>query len=328
MSSTLIQEIADKWNKDEKSYLELGEIVHAYIDSEISNYEIRPQTSFRTKDLLSIIKKVKKKQRSKTYDYDSLNDKLGIRIICTFIEEMKIVDEFMKKSFSIVSVEYKKDGLDFDKLSYISNHYDARLNLDIEKFKKYKQFENLVFEVQVRTLNQHAWSNAAHSLSYKQEANISPQLMRRIYRLLSLYEIADDEFSAVNNALLAEADNEVYSLLRQLEGKIYKFAKVDFDRETSLYALKILLNFFTSEERIEVQKGIVPFITENESKIESIFAENRTRFYEIPFLTQPEIFLIWYGIEKYFFSIDDSWDNHFDRTELDQIKAVWGKTIE
>jgi putative GTP pyrophosphokinase len=241
---------------------------------------------------------------------------------------MNKVDNFLKKYFIIKKAEYKSDTLDFDRLDYISNHYDATINPAIKPFTKYSCYGDMVFEIQVRTLNQHVWSNTAHTLSYKQEAEISPVLKRRIYRLLSLYELADDEFSAVNKALIEHPDNFVYSLLRKLESKIYKFAQVDYDRETSLYILRILLSYFTGEEKAVISSEIEQFISANELKIQNIFNENRSRFFEIPFLTQPEIFLVWYGLEKYLFSIEDNWQNNFDKTELEQIATLWGKTIE
>lgn len=323
-----IQEIAELWKKDEPKYKELGEIVASFIKSEIPAYEILPEVTHRPKGLLSIIKKIKKKQRVKEYSYNNLNDKLGIRIVCTFIEDLDKIDAFLKENFVIKNIEYKKETLDFDRLDYISNHYDACIKPSVKACKSLERYNDLVFEIQVRTLNQHAWSNTAHSLSYKQEAEIAPPLKRRVYRLLSLYEIADDEFSAVNKALLAHPDNRVYTLLRKLEGKIYKFAQVDFDRETSLYTLRILLNFLSEAEQQQLLKEIDEFIQVNEEKIQSIFAQNHIRFHEIPFLTQPEIFIVWYCLEKFFFSIDDNWENEFDRSELEQIQALWGKTID
>ncbi len=323
-----IKDIAASWEKDEPKFRKMGEIVSLFIKSNITECEILPEISFRTKELLSIIKKIKKKLKYKEYSYSHLNDKLGIRIICSFQEEMNLIDIFLKKYFSIVSTEYKKEELSFDTLGYISNHYDACINTNVAEFKKYSDYHNLVFEIQVRTLNQHAWSNIAHSLSYKQDSEIPPKLNRRVYRLLSLYEIADDEISAVNNALTSHPDSYIYSLLRKLEGKIYKFAKIDYDRDTSIIAIRNLMNYFSKDEQKIISLEIEQFIETNQQKIQRIFDENRIRFFEFPFLTQPEIFIVWFGVEKYSFSIDDNWANDFDYFELEHIKTLWGKTID
>ncbi len=322
-----IEEVVDKWEKDEPLYEELGAKVTEFLKKEIPSIEILPEVSYRTKDILSIVKKIKKKLKDKEYDYDKLNDKLGIRIICTFKDELDKLDEFLKNSFIVVNIDKKKDDLDFNRLDYLSNHYDLKIDTNLETFKDYKYLDNLVFEVQVRTLNQHAWSNAAHSLSYKQEAEISNPLKRRVYRLLSLYEIADDEFSAVNDSLIHQSDNYLYSLLRKLEGKIYKYAKVDFDRELAIYTLKILLTYFDEAIKQEISISIIDFINTNDTKIKRIFDQNKVRFHEIPLLTQPEVFIIWFANEKYPFNLDDNWGNDFDKSDLDQITTLWGGII-
>lgn len=323
-----IQEIADKWEIDKPQYSELGKLVYSFIKKEITAFEILPEISCRTKELLSIIKKIKKKNLKKEYDYSMLNDKLGIRIICTFKEDMDKVDTFIKNSFEVKNTEYKSEKLDFNRLDYISNHYDLTIKPSVPYFSKHTKYSNLVFEIQVRTLNQHAWSNTAHSLSYKQEAEIADGLKRRVYRLLSLYEIADDEFSSVNNALINHPDNLVYSLLRKIESKIYKYAQVDFDRELSLYFLRIFLGYFEEEDKRKLISEIDSFIVANDVKIKQIYEDNKARYYEIPVLTQPEIFVVWYAIENFFFSVDDNWRNDFDENELEQMQNLWGKTIE
>lgn len=325
---TDVQEIVDLWNEEQPKYESLGKSVCSFIKYKITDYELLPEIQFRTKELLSIIKKVKKKQTQKEYSYHHLKDKLGIRIICAFQEEMAVIDEFLRDYFTILDVEYKQENLDFDKLDYVSNHYDAKINLDINEFKKYSSLANYVFEIQVRTLNQHAWSNTAHSLSYKQEKDLPSNLKRKVYRLLSLYELADDEFSSVNKALKEYRDNHAYTLLRKLEGKFYKYAKIDFDREISLNTLDIVLGYYKNETFVnQVINEIDSFILNNEQKIKRLYDENRNRFYEILFLTQPEIFIIWYMLQNNPFTIQDNWANDFEEEDLEQIKTLWGNNL-
>jgi ppGpp synthetase/RelA/SpoT-type nucleotidyltranferase len=318
-----IQEIVESWKVDEPRYSELGKNIHKFLRSHITECEILPEIQVRPKELLSIIKKIKKNSAKRVYSYKDVNDKLGVRIICTFQEELDKIDGFIHKYFIIKKAEYKKADLDFDKLDYVSNHYDVLIKTDTSVFNKLIEFKDLLFEIQVRTLNQHAWSNAAHTLSYKQDAELASGMKRRVYRLLSLYEIADDEFSLVNNVLISNPDNPIYSMIRKLEGKIYKYAQVDYDRDLSIYVFRVLLSWLSSEQKINLISEVEEFI----KKIQVIFNENRIRFYELPFLTQPEIFLIWYCMEKYHFTIKDKWENNFDSFELEQISTLWGKQI-
>lgn len=317
--------ISEDWKNESKLYDQLGKRVVAYIKREITRHEILPEVTFRTKDLISIVKKIKKKNLEKTgYSLVDLKDKLGVRIICAFNTDLDVVDEFLKFHFEIEKAEYKKDALDFNKLDYTSNHYDVKIgNKKKLKFKEEK-IKDMIFEVQVRSLNQHAWSNTAHVLTYKRESDISDMLKRRVYRLLSLYEIADDEFSSVNRALYEQEDNLVYTLLRKLEGKIYKYAHIDFDRESSLTNISLIIKELPTKQKGRLIQEIESFIKINEKKIINIFKTNRHRFFRLPYITQPEIFIVWFCLANFPFKIEEIYTNEFDEEELEQIKAIWG----
>jgi len=322
-----IESLVAKWEQDEPHYRNLGELLLPKMKEAISDLEIFPDIQYRVKELLSIVRKIKKKNRNAKYSYSDLTDKLGFRIICAFTDEMELVDKFIISNFKVIKTDKKKDQLDHHTLDYISNHYDVQVLKNKWNSKLFKPFQDLTFEIQVKTLNQHTWSSTSHALSYKQEANLSPIYMRKIFRLLSLYEIADDEFMSVNNFLRNDESNLVYTLLRKIEGKIYKYAKVDFDRDTSLEALNILISYFKKDELTLIMKNIESFIESNHDRIKSIFQENRNRYHEMPIVTQPEIFLIWYALDNYPFSITDNWNNNFDPEELEQIMTLWGALI-
>jgi len=323
-----IQRILDNWEKDEPVFRQLGEDLASFIKLNITDYGIFPEISHRTKDLLSIVKKIKKKSKEKTYTYSDLKDKLGIRIICTYQEDLEKIDAFIQKNFKVLKAEFKKDFIDFDKLDYTSNHYDLSITKDFKELDKHPEYFDLVFEVQARTLNQHAWSNTAHSLAYKQETDIPGTVKRKIYRLLSLYEIADDEFSSVNIALGEGPDNFAYKLLRKLEAKTYSYARVDFDRSFALKNIKILLGFLNKDQKQNLDEKLDEFLSENHDQFKHIFDENRSRYYEIDILTQPDIFIIWFCLENFKFALTDNWHDEFDWIELEQAATLWGTSVE
>ncbi|HEY5590175.1 MAG TPA: hypothetical protein VIK55_04075 [Paludibacter sp.] len=313
-----IDAISKLWNIDEPKLNNLGQQIGSFLTRGLFTMELHPEISFRTKEIQSLIKKIQRKQKGKTYGYNDLRDKLGIRIICPFLSDLDTVDHFLKNNFVIRKEEKKKEKIDFNRLDYQSNHYDVSVKPELIPFD-----EEFIFEIQVRTMNQHAWANSAHILYYKQEIELSDEMKHKIYRLLSLYELADEEFAKVNEYLKARKDDLVYTLLRRLEGKLYKYAESDFDREISINNLTTILEFFNSEEQNRIDTEIESFIIENDSKIEHIFNDNRNRYAEIPLLTQPEIFVIWYSLQEFPFSVTDNWDNFYDREELEMIQTLW-----
>ncbi len=315
MSDTV--QIVNQWNIDEPKLKTLGERVVSFLKRELYKKELHPEISYRTKEIQSLIKKIQKKSKEKEYTYDDLRDKLGVRIICPFLSDLDVVDLLLKEFFVIRKEEKKKDNIDFNRLDYQSNHYDVSIKSGIIEYEDI----NFIFEIQVRTMNQHAWANSAHILYYKQDIELPDEMKHKIYRLLSLYELADEEFAKVNEYLKKHKEDLVYRLLRRLEGKIYKYALTDFDRELSLEQMPIILDFFTKEQQQRIDTDMESFIYKNDKKIQHIFDDNRRRYAELPFLTQPEIFVIFWGLDNSEFSITDNWC--FDEDELDSIQTLW-----
>ncbi|OAD91461.1 hypothetical protein A7A78_02905 [Aequorivita soesokkakensis] len=319
------EDIKQKWLKDQPLYEDLGKLVSIHLKHGLPKYEILPEISYRTKELLSIVKKIerKKKEKESSYTYDDLKDKLGVRVICSFSSDLEIVDKFLKEQYLIIKAEYKKDSLAFDKLDYTSNHYDIKINPKKLHLDFYESIKDFIFEIQVRSINQHAWSSSAHILTYKSEVKIPQPLQRRVYRLLSLYEIADDEFSSVNQLLKDSLNNLIYKFIRLLEGKVYKYAKVDFDRATSIYNFEKLLADFPENKKEYIFEKIEEFIKINDEKIKRIFEENEIRYHLIPLLTQPEIFLIFYMLENHEALLEKTFSNDLEYNELETIMGIW-----
>ncbi len=313
-------QIVEQWKNDEPKLRAFGQKVIDFLKERLYKEELYAEISFRVKEIQSIIKKIQKKSKiKKTYSYNDLTDKLGIRIICPFLSDLDIVDKILKEIFIIKKEEKKKDSIDFNKLDYQSNHYDVLIKPNLIDCNDC----SFIFEIQVRTMNQHAWANSAHILYYKQDIALSDEMKHKIYRLLSLYEIADEEFGKVNEYLKSCKNDLVYVLLKKLEGKIYKYALSDFDRELSIEQMRAILNFFNKEDQEKINSEIESFISNNDIKLQHIFDENRNRYAELPLLTQPEIFVIFWGLtNNRFHSIQDNWC--FDDDELESIQTLWG----
>jgi hypothetical protein len=57
------------------------------------------------------------------------------------------------------------------------------------------------FEIQVRSILQHAWAEIEHDLGYKSAVGLPGDVKRRFARVSSLLELADSEFSAIRQHL-------------------------------------------------------------------------------------------------------------------------------
>ena len=64
------------------------------------------------------------------------------------------------------------------------------------------------------------------------------------------------------------------------------------------------------------------------SNFVEVFNERKDEFKYNTFLSQPEILLIWYFIEKEEFKLTNEWQKYYDIEELKDLAIWWGKPID
>lgn len=129
-------------------------------------------------------------------EYQDLHDLLGVRIITYFEDEVDKIAHVLVPEFEVDqenSVD-KRATLDPDRFGYMSLHYVAKLSAKRSRLIEYKRFTGRAFELQIRSILQHAWAEIEHDLGYKTEGAIPRDVRRRFSRLSGLLELADDEF--------------------------------------------------------------------------------------------------------------------------------------
>ncbi len=312
-------EISKKYESDKKKFDRLGADIIKKLKNRICDLELFPEITYRVKETYSLLKKIFQKSKQHDYGYEDVKDKLGIRITCLFLTDVEIIGTILNEFFQIRNVEHKRQLTQFDHLDYQSDHYDVSILPDQFDFDELE----FVFEIQIRTINQNAWACASHHLYYKQDVELSHEMKRKIFRLLSLYEIADDELSKVNTYIKEQSSCVPFLVLSNLKGKFHKYAKVDYNQELALSQTTIILDFFDSTQQHAINENILSFIEQNNEKIIHIYKDNASRYSELLFLTQPEIFLIWYCLDKYKSQLEDNWGESFYEEDLTDVENLW-----
>ena len=139
--------------------------------------------------------------------YNSLldiTDILGVRIITFYLDDVDIVASAIERLFTVDwenSVDKRKIH-EIDSFGYLSLHYIC----SVPGFP-YR------FEIQMRTLLQHAWANMDHDTGYKSGVEIPKRYLRDMSRLAGMLELIDDEFSKIRNEL-ADYRRKVQALVR------------------------------------------------------------------------------------------------------------------
>jgi len=131
---------------------------------------------------------------------NEITDLTGIRVIALFEKEIHQISDIIKELFEIdyERSEDKSDLLEADKMGYKSIHYIAELSLDKIARTELENFAGLKFEIQIRSILQHAWAEIEHDRNYKFKGELPKNLQRRFYALAGMLEIADREFNTLS----------------------------------------------------------------------------------------------------------------------------------
>ena len=160
-------------------------------------------TTLRTasKSEASASKKIQKDGSKYTTLLD-LHDFLGIRITTYFVSQMDQVAALIEREFEIDSDRSsdKRSTTDPDRFGYVSLHYVIKLGPNRRDLGEWAPFKDMVAEIQIRTILQHAWAEIEHDLGYKAPDAIPDSIKRRFSRLAGLLELADDEFESLRDA--------------------------------------------------------------------------------------------------------------------------------
>jgi ppGpp synthetase/RelA/SpoT-type nucleotidyltranferase len=135
--------------------------------------------------------------------YGDLHDMLGVRVITYLASDVDRVVTVLRENFDVDekrSVD-KQAVLDPDQFGYVSYHLVVRLNPDRENLPEWAPYRDLYFEIQIRSILQHAWAEIEHDLGYKSTGGIPAHLRRRFARLAGLLETADSEFDVVTSEI-------------------------------------------------------------------------------------------------------------------------------
>ncbi|VVN29535.1 hypothetical protein PS664_04748 [Pseudomonas fluorescens] len=146
---------------------------------------------------------------------EEITDLSAARIITYLPGTISDVCSCIESEFSILEKIDKADELmDEGKFGYHSVHFLVTLSEERTRLSEYKRFTGLVFEIQVRTILQHAWAEMEHDIQYKSASVIPAVIRRRFIALAGMLEIADREFQALqedDQALRVQARKSVKS---------------------------------------------------------------------------------------------------------------------
>jgi GTP pyrophosphokinase len=153
---------------------------------------------------------------------DSLTDLLGLRVITYSAEDVDRVASVIAAQFTVDranSVD-KRASLDPDRFGYLSLHYVAQLNPSTTGNPEYQRYQDRKFEIQIRSILQHAWAEVEHDLGYKTEEGVPRQVRRKFALAAGLLETVDDLFISLRRELGVHQDQAMATVSGDLPGPV------------------------------------------------------------------------------------------------------------
>jgi putative GTP pyrophosphokinase len=176
----------------------LSAIVAAIVENSLRSESIdHLSVTHRTKTESGALEKISRK------DYDEpgrqLTDLSGIRIITYLEEHITQVSDLISRLFEIDAdnSQDRSKMLGYDRVGYRSTHFVCTLGAKRNALEEYKGLGDLRFEIQVRTVLQHAWAEMAHDWSFKFGIELPIKIQRKLNLMSGQLESLDNSFGEI-----------------------------------------------------------------------------------------------------------------------------------
>ncbi len=175
-------------------------IIAAFTHKFVSHHTIEA----RAKTVESFARKGSRPDKQGNPKYlDAINqitDLAAVRIIVYTLSDVELACKVVEELFEIdQKTNVGEERIEQGKFGYQSIHYLIRFTNARSTLIDFQIFQDLVCEIQVRTVLQHAWAEIEHDIQYKSSSDLPKSIERKFLSLAGLIEIADREFQSIQD---------------------------------------------------------------------------------------------------------------------------------
>jgi len=199
---SLKREIISEFVSKESNLREMGLSINALLTSLMRQTGIESNfISYRVKTKDSLDKKITSKNKYKKLS--EITDLVGFRIVAFYATDINAIAEMIDQEFVIDegnSID-KRKAIEPDRFGYMSLHYIVSLKKTRADLPEYINCKDFKFEIQIRTILQHAWAEIEHKLGYKSKSSMPGEIKRSLSILSGTLELIDNEFISIRDRL-------------------------------------------------------------------------------------------------------------------------------
>lgn len=318
----------EKWYSDNKDlYSACAITVQKLIDTLLSQegvpfhsiqYRIKTQDSFLAKC----------DNPKYTDPVNEITDVCGLRVITYTNKDVSRICEIIEQNFSVDKKNSinKAEQMHTNEVGYLSIHYIVGLSPSRKRLPEYRPYANIKFEIQVRTLLQHAWAEIEHDRSYKFSGELPAELKRRFYLVAGSLELMDREFDRLSEEI------DIYA--KEVQSKT---ATGNLDVAIDSTSLQEYLNIKLKDIPVEQRS----FSGGDKKLIQELTAFEITTLAQLDLLITPEIIALinsengvanYVGVLRLIMMVHDpvryfetAWQQHWtgmSRTAYESIKRI------
>ena len=177
-------------------------------------YDRNPIESIKTrvKSLDGIVRKVRRKNIPLTLSAieQNINDIAGIRVVCSFPEDIYLLADCLLQQDDIRLIE-QKDYIKHPKENgYRSLHLIVAVPIFLQNEKR-----EMKVEVQLRTIAMDFWASLEHKIYYKFEGNAPEYISKDLRECAEIVSMLDAKMLSLNEAILEAKAAQEAELLRE-----------------------------------------------------------------------------------------------------------------
>lgn len=128
--------------------------------------------------------------------FENLNDVAGIRVVCTFVDDIYEIARMLARQDDITVVEVKDYIKNPKENGYRSYHMIVEVPVFFSKRKM-----NMKVEVQLRTIAMDFWASLEHTMKYKKDIQNSEIISDELKHCADLIAETDLKMQAINNKI-------------------------------------------------------------------------------------------------------------------------------